>query len=317
MKYKISIVMPFYNSEDYIEEAIESVINQTIGFENIQLILVNDGSNDNSEKICLKYENIYDNIIYIKKENGGVSSARNKGLEYVEGKYTNFIDSDDKWDENALLQMYDFMEENYLDVDFVSARIKNFEANEDYHYLDYKFYSTRVIDIMKEPEMIIFHVASSLFKTEIIKNMKFDAKIKIGEDAVFTNIILLNKLKYGVVREAIYNYRKRNTNNSTMQSIFRNKTWYFDSPKYFWKKLIDESIRIHKKVIDYIQFALIYEIRWRINCDYIGFNFLEVKQHLELVEDSVKYIDYKNIEKFCFLTDNEKNIIKQIKDMQK
>ena len=78
MKYKISIVMPFYNSESYIEEAIESVINQTIGFENIQLILVNDGSNDNSEKICLKYKNIYNNIIYIKQENGGVSSARNK-----------------------------------------------------------------------------------------------------------------------------------------------------------------------------------------------------------------------------------------------
>ncbi len=315
MKYKISIVMPFYNSESYIEEAIESVINQTIGFENIQLILVNDGSNDNSEKICLKYKNIYNNIIYIKQENGGVSSARNKGLEYVEGKYTNFIDSDDKWDKNALLKLYNFMEENYLEVDFASARIKNFEANEDYHYLDYKFYNTRVIDIMEEPEMIIFHVASTLFKTEIVKNMRFDTKIKIGEDAVFTNIILLNKLKYGVVREAIYNYRKRNTNNSTMQSIFRNKTWYFDSPRYFWKRLIDESIKIHKKVIDYIQFVLLYEIRWRINCDYIGFNFLEVKEHLKLVEDTVKYIDYKNIEKYCFLTDDEKSIIKQIKDI--
>ena len=70
-KYKFSVVMPVYNVEQYLEEAIESVINQTIGFkENIQLILVNDGSPDNSEAICLKYEKQFpDNIIYIKQKN--------------------------------------------------------------------------------------------------------------------------------------------------------------------------------------------------------------------------------------------------------
>ena len=163
-KYKISIIIPIYNSQDYLDDVINSVIDQTIGFQNIQLILVNDGSKDNSEDICLKYKNTYANIVYIKKENGGVSSARNEGMKYVEGKYINFIDSDDKWDKEALLHMYNFMEENYFEIDFVSARIKCFEASEDYHFLDYKFEKTRVIDIEKEPEMLIFHVASSLFK---------------------------------------------------------------------------------------------------------------------------------------------------------
>ena len=95
--------MPVYNVEKYLEEAILSVINQTIGFkENIQLIIVNDGSPDNSEKIALKYEKMYpENIVYIKQKNAGVSSARNKGFEYVEGEYVNFMDSDDKWDLKA------------------------------------------------------------------------------------------------------------------------------------------------------------------------------------------------------------------------
>ena len=88
-KYKFSVVIPIYNVEDYVEETILSVINQTIGFEeNIQMILVNDGSPDNSEDICLRYKDKYpDNIIYVKQENRGVSAARNNGMNYIEGKY--------------------------------------------------------------------------------------------------------------------------------------------------------------------------------------------------------------------------------------
>ena len=110
-KYKYSVVMPVYNVEKYLEEAILSVINQTIGFkENIQLIIVNDGSKDNSEKIALKYEKMYPkNIVYIKQKNAGVCSARNKGFEYVEGEYVNFMDSDDKWDLNAFKYIGDFI----------------------------------------------------------------------------------------------------------------------------------------------------------------------------------------------------------------
>ena len=101
--FLFSVIMPVYNTEEYLEEAIQSVIEQTIGFEeNIQLILINDGSTDNSESICKKYQEKYkNNIVYKYKENGGVSSARNEGRKYVKGKYFNFLDSDDKWDKDA------------------------------------------------------------------------------------------------------------------------------------------------------------------------------------------------------------------------
>lgn len=80
-KYKFSIIIPIYNAKEYVEKTIRSVINQTIGFKkNIQLILINDGSTDESEDICLKYKRKYpENIVYYKKENEGVSKARNYG----------------------------------------------------------------------------------------------------------------------------------------------------------------------------------------------------------------------------------------------
>ena len=94
--YKVSVVTAVYNVEDYLEEMVESIIAQTIGFENIQLILVDDGSEDDSWAICERYMKQYpDNVVAIHKENGGVSSTRNEGLKHVRGEYVNFTDSDD------------------------------------------------------------------------------------------------------------------------------------------------------------------------------------------------------------------------------
>ncbi len=313
-KYKISIIIPIYNTEIYLEDAINSVINQTIGFENIQLILVNDGSVDNSEKICLKYKNLYKNIIYLKQENRGVSSARNNGLKHVEGKYVNCMDSDDKWEKDALLYMYNFMEKNYSEIDFVSARLKYFEASEDYHYLDYKFEKTKIIDIEEEPEMLIFHGNATLFKSGIMKKMEFDTRLKVAEDSTLLNTILLDRLKYGVIREAIYNYRKRNANNSAVQSSKWNKSWYFDTPQYAWNTLINESNKKYKNIIKYIQYFLLYEIKWRINCQYIILNYLEIKKHLEIISETLKYIDYDVIDTFRLLDSSEREIIRKIKE---
>ena len=122
-EYKISVIIPVYNVEKYLEETIESVVNQTIGFDNIQMILVNDGSPDNSEEICLKYKEKYpDNVVYVKQENAGVSSARNNGLKHATGKYVNFFDSDDIWDKNAYEKAIKFLDSN-LSVDLVAFRL--------------------------------------------------------------------------------------------------------------------------------------------------------------------------------------------------
>ena len=114
--FKFSIIMSIYNVAEYLEEAVDSVINQTIGFEdNVQIILVNDGSTDNSEEICLEYKRKYpENIIAISKENGGLSSSRNCGLNYVTGEYVNFFDPDDILSEDTLEHVYKFFKEHDL-----------------------------------------------------------------------------------------------------------------------------------------------------------------------------------------------------------
>lgn len=107
-QFKFTVIMAVYNAAKYVSESIDSLVNQTINFEeNIQLILVNDGSTDSSEVICKKYADMYpDNITYIYKKNGGASSARNLGLKYRKGKYINFMDSDDIITSDTFAEVY-------------------------------------------------------------------------------------------------------------------------------------------------------------------------------------------------------------------
>ena len=127
--YKFSIIIAMYNSEKYIKDTLESIINQTMNFEdNIEIIVVDDGSTDNSKVICNDYVNKYpNNIKYLYKQNGGVSSARNLGIKNAKGKYFNFLDSDDLLSNNALEVVYDFFEKNKYDIDMVSLPIEYFE----------------------------------------------------------------------------------------------------------------------------------------------------------------------------------------------
>ena len=203
-KYKFSIVMAVYNVEHYIEKSIQSIIDQDIGFkENVQLILINDGSTDNSSNICEKYEKLYENnIVYLKKDNGGVSSARNLGLQYVKGKYVNFLDSDDLLSENTCKLVYDFFEDNYNNIDIISIPIIFFEGKQGNHPLNYKFNDNRIINVKKSYSYIQLSSSSSFIKSSAVKNRMFDEKLKYGEDAKLVSEIILEKFCYGVVSQA-------------------------------------------------------------------------------------------------------------------
>ena len=103
-KVSISIIMPIYNVQENLEEAIQSV--EKSSFSDYELLLIDDGSTDNSSYICQKFAEKNEKIKYIPKENGGVASARNKGLEIAKGEYVAFLDADDRLSENMLEKMY-------------------------------------------------------------------------------------------------------------------------------------------------------------------------------------------------------------------
>ncbi|NYA61791.1 glycosyltransferase, partial [Lactobacillus salivarius] len=105
---KISIIVPIYNVEKYLKRSLDSLVNQTL--EDIEIILVDDGSTDNSHKIAEDYKENYSNVLLVTKENGGLSDARNFGLQYASGEYIAFIDSDDYVESQMFERMYNLSE---------------------------------------------------------------------------------------------------------------------------------------------------------------------------------------------------------------
>ena len=262
--FLFSIIIAIFNTGRYLDDSIGSILNQTIGFKNIQIILVNDGSIDNTEKICLMYKKIYDNnIIYIKIEHGGVSKARNIGLKYAQGKYINFLDSDDKWDHKAFFYVLLFFK-LYKKVNIIGCRLQFFEASENYHPLDYKFYRSRVANLTEEYNCIHLMSSSSFFRYSLIKDKKFKEGVFTGEDTRFINKLLLINPLIGFVREAIYHYRKRVDYTSAVQNAYKNEDYYFSIINWVDIYLIKKSKKKYNKILPFIQFYLGYDILFRI-----------------------------------------------------
>ena len=284
-KYKFSVVMPIYNVEKYLDDSIKSVTNQTIGFrENIQLILVNDGSTDNSEQICIKYKRMFpDNIIYLRQENLGVSAARNAGAKYIQGKYVNFLDSDDKWSLDAFEKVWKYFEDNQDKIGLVSCRMKFFDEREDYHLLDYKFENTKIVNILEDYNFIQLHITSTFLKSELVKKFSFDERLKFGEDAKYISEIVLETGKYSVFNETTHFYRKRSDGTSAIQNKEQSIDWYTKTVQYSYYELIELSRKKYGKVIRYIQYLIMYDMQWRIKR--VIPNFLDGKMKNQYIKD--------------------------------
>ena len=268
-KFKFSVVMPVYDVEDYLEESILSLVNQTIGFkENIQLILINDGSPDKSGKICQEYREKYpENIVYIEQENAGVSVARNRGLEAVEGKYVNFLDSDDVWDEDAFEKVYVFFEENTKITDVVTTGIKEFEAVEKEHITNYRLRKgTRIADLMSpsEANSVVLQVASSFFKTAALKNISFKEGLRYGEDSLYVNTVIMRKMTVGFISDVFYHYRRRNAGTSAVQTLKKTEYFYTDRLSEYHLELIKLASEKFGCVPLYIQNVVYYDFGWHL-----------------------------------------------------
>lgn len=262
----LSVIIPVYNVEQYLEEALESVIHQDIGFEeNIQLILVNDGSPDDSGKICEKYSDKYSNIIYIAQENQGVSAARNRGLEAALGKYIAFFDPDDKLSLDAYRLTIDFFENHYNEIDIASFKMKFFERLTGDHPLNYRFNQTKVIDVREYPTYMQSSGVSCIFKATVFKNRRFDPSIKYAEDMKLINEIILDKMAYGVVRGPIYYVRKRLDESSASNNGHMNPEYYTVTPERVFKHLFDLWESRNGVLDEFIQFVVLFDLQWRIN----------------------------------------------------
>lgn len=306
-KFLFSVIIAAYNSDLYLKKAVDSIINQSLGFEkNIQIIIVNDGSTDNTEEICLKYRVKYpQNIKYIStKSSFGPAHARNQGLKEVQGKYVNFLDSDDFITPNTFKDVYHFFEGHYNEIDIVSIPIYYFGAKKGNHPLNFKFKRTRVVDLIKQPDFIQLSAPSSFFKAEAIKNIKFNVKLQTAEDAFFVNQVLLDKLKLGLVKKGAYYYRKYEAKNSLLDHSSNTKHFYTTRLEYFHFKLIECSKNRYGKVLKFIQYTLMYDLQWLFKIKKVDFvlSYDEIKELyinlifiLQNIDDDVIY-NQKNIQ---------------------
>ncbi|MBQ3415078.1 MAG: glycosyltransferase [Clostridia bacterium] len=208
---KVSIIVPVYNVEDYIKKCLDSLLNQTL--KDIEIIIVNDGSKDNSEKIIKEYEkNNPEKIVYIKKENGGLSDARNYGLPYAKGEYIAFLDSDDYVELDMYEKMYELAKKENSDMvecDFYWEYPNKTKVDIGEKYSNQK-------EMLQKARVVAWN---KLIKRSILE----EAKIRFPkgfryEDVEFTYKLIpyLNKVSF--VKEPFIHYIQRENSISNVQN---------------------------------------------------------------------------------------------------
>lgn len=210
---KISIIVPVYNVEEYLEICIDSILNQT--FKDFELILVNDGSTDNSLKICKYYENIDNRIYIIDKKNGGLSSARNAGLDIAKGEYIGFVDSDDYIHPQMYELLYNQIIKNKADISMCDfKKVSEFNKKE----LSAKGILNNKIEILDNKESLfklgekdsVTYIVSwnKLYNKGLFKNIRFKEGI-IHEDEYIIHRLLYQAKNLVYIKGRLYFYLQR------------------------------------------------------------------------------------------------------------
>lgn len=208
----ISVVIPIYNVEKYLERCIESIVNQS--YSNLEIILVNDGSPDNSEDICLKYVEYDKRIKYVKKKNGGLSDARNYGMQHATGEYIAFIDSDDFIDKDYIKILHNNLQSSnadvsicgYLQVKDDAERICIEKCDEEIE----TFTSREAIYALFDPQyrMQFTTAWGKIYKAQLFHDIKYPFGRKY-EDSSIAHLIYskANKIVYTATKMYFYAYR--------------------------------------------------------------------------------------------------------------
>ena len=208
---KVSIIIPVYNTKDYLAETLNCMLTQT--YQNIEIILVDDGSSDGSNLICDEYVKIDSRLCVYHTENHGVSHARNYGLDHASGEYVMFVDSDDLVKPEYVQIMLEAALKTEADVvvcklmhgslksvtDFGHSKIKEPLKHKSFSIFDYR------------PNNYYFHDESqgALFSLSLTDGVRFDQDLWIGEDLLFFHQLLKRAGKYTFVDEELYYYRYR------------------------------------------------------------------------------------------------------------
>ena len=253
MEELISVIVPIYNVEKYVNKCVDSIMSQT--YKNIEIILVDDGSTDKSGSIVEEYKNKDVRIKVIHKENGGLSDARNYGMKYSNGKYLLFIDSDD-WIDNSMIEIiYRNLKEYNADISICEF----IEEDEKGEKLSYKKYDDKIHifdskDAIRElitQKYITNHAWNKLYKKEVFNNVEYP-KGQLMEDVSTTYKLIENSNKVVYQNTSLYHYIQRSKSilgNINARRINDQEKAFFERDEYLLKKYPEYKTEIE---IDYI-----------------------------------------------------------------
>lgn len=290
-KYDVSIVIPVYNVEDYLKECLESILRQNYDINKIEIILIDDGSIDNSLNICKKYAEKYKNIKLLTQPNSGVSKARNNGIKNSKGKYIMLLDSDDTISKSAVKNLFNFFEQHYNEIDIVTYPIKFNRHGKISKNIRYDAYDkgTNIYDI-NEYIYLNQSTVNIMIKNEFEKTNLYNENMKLSEDQNFDTEMIMKKEKIGYVNEAIYYYRKYDASVSASKN---NPYYCFDNIMSYNEMLLKQ----YKKddiIPKYVQSLVINTIKWRIKTDELFPYYLEgeeFEKSVNRIRNIIKKID--------------------------
>ena len=240
----ISVIVPFYNEEKYLNRCLDSIINQT--YNDLEILLIDDGSNDNSFNIAKEYESKDSRIKLYKQNNEGLSSARNKGLDNAQGEYILFVDGNDEIVNTMIYDLYNLLINTNCDIAICSIK----EINDDNHLIDNKEEIINIIDnddkydmIQKDPIRSVVQW-NKLFKKYIFDDIRFPVgKYHEDEYVIHKELFKANKIAYTNKQLYLY-YRNPNSIslNPDMKKRYDIVLAYKDRIEFFKKKKLDKYL---------------------------------------------------------------------------
>ncbi|WP_099190548.1 glycosyltransferase family 2 protein [Tepidibacter mesophilus] len=303
MKPKISMILPIYNVEEYIEEALESIINQTMGIENLEVIMVNDGSADNSRLIIDEYAGKYKNFksFHFDKPSGAAGSPRNFGIQKAIGEYIMFLDPDDLYTSNACELLYNTAKK--YDSDIVMGTFELFNSKKQWQHPLFikssnKMFPNKLIEpkinlkIEESPELLMAPAiaVTKIFKSDFIKDKDINfPEGMVSEDAVFAVESFLLAEKISFIPHTVYRYRQRE--NDRNPSITQ-------KPKLKFFQDFSESRKIIISLYEEHSILKYKQVRYLLDLEHLIFklsqtNYLSYERRVDIL-DTVYWFIYKS-----------------------
>lgn len=260
--YKVSLIIPIYNKAEWLDTCFQSILNQSIDHRKVEVLMIDDGSQDDSLEIMKRYANKYENFKWFTKENGGPAQARNVGIKNAVGKYIMYLDPDDYLGRSAIENVCKFFDRHYDEIDVTTYKIISIRdgVEEEPHFRYEVLQEEGVYDLTEPGNSFICHTnMNTCVKNQFENNVLFSEEEEFWQEDQKYNIdTLKEKQKIGYCDSAEY-YYIRNNESTTSTKFYA--YYIFESSMGFWE---EEFSEFSDDVPYYVQALYISDISWKL-----------------------------------------------------